>query len=167
MFVYELVVCLICLGGFAFLFVDSLQMPYPQMFWDGPGAIPAILAALLFLLSAYWLIDTIRGKQQASRLAEADPSDGNPDVDVSVLKKNREENKRLFFIIALTVLYIMILMPLMPFPFATFVFLFITIKIFKRGNTIRDWVIPFVISTIMSVFVYLIFAFVLYLPMPH
>ncbi len=160
MFAFEIVVSVLCLSGFAFLFYDALRMPFPQQFWDGPGSFPAILASLLFVLSLYWLITTIVGQMRKSKVPEAEKS---ASVDTSTKALKREEIKRLAIIIALTILYIMVLMPLITFPIATLVYLFITIMLFTR----KGWVIPLVVSASATLFVYLVFNYVLYLPMPR
>ncbi|PKL13082.1 MAG: hypothetical protein CVV52_07385, partial [Spirochaetae bacterium HGW-Spirochaetae-8] len=74
MFAFEIVVSILCLSGFTFLFYDALSMPFPQQFWDGPGAFPAILASLLFMLCLYWLITTIVGQMRKTKVPEAEKS---------------------------------------------------------------------------------------------
>ena len=150
MFAFEIVVSVLCLSGFAFLFYDALRMPFPQQFWDGPGAFPAILASLLFVLSLYWLITTIVGQMRKPQIPEAEKS---ASVDSSTKALKREEIKRLAMIIS----------TMITFPIATFVYLFITIMLFTR----KGWVIPLVVSVSATLFVYLVFNYVLYLPMPR
>lgn len=159
MFAFELSVCLACMAGFGYLFVDALGMPYPQEFWDGPGAFPAVLSTLLFLLCLYWLVDTVLGRMRNLRKSEAEISASAPQEPGNT----QTEWKRLVLIISLTVLYIMVLMPLITFPFATFVFLFITIKIFSQ----KGWLLPFIVSVVATGIVVLVFNYVLYLPMPR
>jgi hypothetical protein len=160
MFAFELVVCVLCLSGFVYLFSDALRMPYPQQFWDGPGAFPAVLSSLLVLLCIYWLVDTIIGHMHKSRIPEVEISASEV---IPSREEKREEIKRLGIIIILTILYIMVLMPLITFPIATFVFLFITIKFFSG----KGWILPLVISLLATLFLYVVFTYLLFLPMPR
>jgi putative tricarboxylic transport membrane protein len=160
MFAFELVVCVLCLSGFAYLLSDALRMPYPQQFWDGPGAFPAVLSSLLVLMCLYWLVDTIIGHVHKSRISEAD---GPASEVIPSREEKREETKRLGIIIILTILYIMVLMPLITFPIATFVFLFITIKFFSG----KGWLLPLTVSSVATLFIYAVFTYILFLPMPR
>ena len=180
MVAFELIVCLLCLSGFGYLFIDALRMPYPQQFWDGPGAFPAVLSLLLVAACLYWLADTIIAQMRLSRKTgvieitpdvptvrpvsasgEAPQQDCRDRKSEAILK--REEYKRLGIIILLTILYIMVLMPLVTFPVATALFLCVAVKLF----TGKGWLVPIATSLAATAAVWAVFSFVLYLPMPR
>lgn len=166
MLISELVVCLICVLGFGFLLVNSLSMPHPQTFWDGPGAFPTFISIILLIVCFTWLFDLLRAHRQsraqsAAKTAQVDHAGSQSDDEL----KNRKKKERKSFITIgiLVVLYIMALMPLLPFPIATFIFLMCSFLIF---STTKWWKL-LIISGSVSGAVYLIFIYVLHLPMPR
>jgi len=162
MFVLELTTCAICLAGFAFLFGNALRMPYPQSFWDGPGAFPAVLSTVLFLICVFWLVDLLRARKKARGQTVA-TAEVPPEGDKAALEKKKKERKSFLVISVLTVFYVMVLMPLIPFPLATFVYLTTCFLLFSKTK----WWISLIISGSTSAAIFLIFTFVLHLPMPR
>lgn len=164
MFVLELSICVFCMAGFSFLFDNALKMPYPQSFWDGPGSFPAVLSAILFLICVYWLVDLFRSRKKAKARAD-ETAEESPDGDKAALEAEKKKRERKSFITigVLTVFYIMVLMPLIPFPAATFIYLTICFLLFSKGR----WWKSLIISVCMSAVIYLIFTYVLHLPMPR
>jgi len=121
MFVLELTVCVSCLAGFAFLFFNSLNMPRPQTFWDSPGAFPAVLSIILVGICVFWLIDLLRAQKNAKvQTAEIAENPSNIEKSAAYKEKKKKEQKLFIIISVLTIFYIMVLMPLMPFYLATF-----------------------------------------------
>lgn len=164
MLVLELVVCVLSLMGFLFLLFSSLSIPYPQSFWDGPGAFPVVLSVILIIICLIWLFDSIKALKKAR--ATADTAAGYKSVDEATAaeqEKRRRERRSFIVISVLTILYIMVLMPLLPFPVATFIFLMASFLLFAKGA----WWKSLIISAVVSVAIYLVFAYILHLPMPH
>lgn len=165
MLVLELVVCVLSFGGFAFLLINSVVMPYPQTFWDGPGAFPAVLSTVLLIVCIIWFLDLMRQFRESKETgmknkAEAESKDA---AAVEAEQKKKKERRSFLIMSVLTILYVMVLMPLMPFPIATFIFLTASFLLFSKGK----WWQSLIISTCMSVAVYLVFTYVLHLPMPN
>ena len=164
MFVLELTVCVSCLLGFVFLFFNSLNMPRPQTFWDSPGAFPVVLSTILVGICVFWLMDLLRTQKKAK--AQSTESVKNPssgEKSATDKEKKKKEQRSFIIISVLTILYIMVLMPLMPFPLATFVFLTLSFLLFAKGK----WWKLVLISASLSVAIYIIFTYVLHLPMPR
>jgi len=142
-------------------------MPYPQTFWDSPGAFPMIISIILILICFVWLFDILsqqkkkkkgfysgRGEMENQAIGEQKQNEA--------LKKKRE--RRQFIIISILVIaYLMVLMPLLPFPTATFIFLTACFLIFSKTK----WWKLLINSGSFSLAIYLIFIYVLRLPMPR
>lgn len=165
MLISELIVCFLCLLGFGYLLVNSLNIPYSQTFWDGPGSFPTIISIILIAVCIAWLFDLIRAQARNKKNKQAGETQvlsREDDKQKEILKK-KKERKQFIVIGVLVVLYIMVLMPLMPFPVATFVFLTFSFLIFSTSK----WWKSLIISGSVSVCIYLIFIYVLHLPMPR
>lgn len=168
MIIAELVVCLICILGFSFLLINSLGMPHPQTFWDGPGAFPTFVSIILLIICFTWLGDLIKSHRlYRSRISAINTSSkagqAENQTNDELKERKKKEQKSFILIGVIVVLYIMVLMPLLPFPIATFVFLMSSFLIF---STIKWWKL-LIISISMSGAIYLIFIYVLHLPMPR
>jgi uncharacterized protein YqhQ len=140
-------------------------MPYSQTFWDGPSSFPTIISIILLAVCIAWLFDLIReqARNKKNRQAgEMQVLSKEDDKQKEILKK-KKERKQFIVIGVLVVLYIMVLMPLIPFPVATFVFLTCSFLIFSTSK----WWKSLIISGSVSVCIYLIFIYVLHLPMPR
>jgi hypothetical protein len=111
-----------------------------------------------------WLFDLIRAQARNKKISR--PGNSGSFQGRRQAKRNPEkkkERKQFIVIGVLVVLYIMVLMPLMPFPVATFVFLTFSFLIFSTSK----WWKSLIISGSVSVCIYLIFIYVLHLPMPR
>lgn len=166
MLISELIVCFLCLIGFGYLLINSINMPYSQTFWDGPGSFPTIISSILLSVCIVWFFDVLREQvrnkknKQAGETQVLSVEDGK---QKEIMKKKKKERKQFIVIGVLVVFYIMVLMPLMPFPVATFVFLTCSFLIFSTSK----WWKSLIISGSFSVCIYLIFIYVLHLPMPR
>lgn len=167
MLMFELCVSLCSLIGFIFLFKMAFEIPLAanKVFWSSPGSFPAVLCAILIILSVCWVVDTaleIRKKKMKEGHIEK--------MSFAQLFGTKEEQKRLLKIAAYTLIYIFIMIPVLGrinrqlgYTIATFVFLLISIKEFGGIN----WKKSIAISAPIALTVYSIFAYVLKLPMPR
>lgn len=157
-FMFELVVSAITTLAFLFLLVTSIGIKGRWSPWISPGAFPAILSAIVLIASILWFVDTlvlfIKSRNTTGNLEE-----NNSEKKIFHLSM---EGKRLAEIIILTILYIMVLMPLLGFAFATLIFLFVAVKLFY-GKTRMAFIVS--VSTALAIFV--LFRFLLLLPMPR
>ena len=156
-FVFELVVSAFTSLAFLFFLVISIGMKGRWNPWISPGVFPAILSAIVLISSTIWFVDTfilyIKSKQNIKYLEK-----DNSKIRFFPISK---EEKRLAEIIILTILYIMVLMPLIGFAFASLIFLFVAIKLFY-GKTL----VALIVSVSMALAIFLLFRYLLLLPMP-
>lgn len=158
MILFELLLSTVTTALFVFFLATSLKMDAYGNPLVGPGAFPAILSTIIIICSILWMIDSVIAVIRHRKLGE---TEGKGAGSSSVFKLSLE-GKRLAIIIILTVLYILVLMPLIGFVFATLLFLFVSIMYFYR-----KWLPALIVSSSMSLALYLLFHFVLRLPMPR
>ena len=164
---FELCVSLFSLLGFILLFKMAFEIPLAanKMFWSSPGSFPAVLCAILVILSICWVIDTVL------EIRKMKIKEGHIEkISFAQLFGTKEEQQRLLKIAVYTLVYIFILIPVLGrinrqfgYTIATFLFLLFSIKEFGGIN----WKRTVAISAPITLTVYLIFAYVLRLPMPR
>jgi len=167
MYIFEAIVCLVSLAGYGYLIFYSLGLDSPKKFWDGPGAFPFVLSVLCLILCIIWAID-IFSKIRKVRKGATDNTIAEKNTKQGFLKRivelwSNSEIRNLTIIIALTVLYVLVLMPLTGFVISTLLFLFSTIFLFYE----RKWLTAIIVSVVTTGVVYLLFTFVFHLPLPR
>jgi len=158
MFILELVVSAITSLLFLFLLLTSLGMEGTGNPMVGPGVFPSILSSIILICSILWCIDSVVAYLKYRKSTDAREV---PDSNKRLFHLTKE-GRRLAIIIILTVLYIMVLMPLVGFVISTFIFLFVTVMLFYG-----KWPAALIVSILLSLVMYVLFQFVLHLPMPR
>lgn len=158
MVLFELILSTVTTFLFVFFFITSLKIEGYGNPLVGPGVFPAILSTIVVICSILWVIDSAVAYKKFRKAGK--PQDNVP-IGFGILKLS-PEGKRLAIIIVLTVLYILVLMPLTGFIISTFLFLFASIMYFYR-----KWLPTLIVAFSMSLALYLLFHFVLRLPMPR
>jgi len=158
MFILELIVSAITSLLFLFFLVASLGMEGSGNPLVGPGVFPTILSTIVLICSVLWLIDSLLAYLRYRKNV------GSQEAHVSQggLFHLSKEGRRLVIIIILTILYILVLMPLVGFVISTFLFLFVSVMLFYG-----KWPAALIVSVSMSLALYVLFQFVLHLPMPR
>ncbi len=158
MFLFELIASSVTSLLFLFFLITSLKLQETGNPWVSPGVFPAILSSIVLTASIVWCADTA---VQYRRWRKAEGEEEYTKAKGGLLHLS-EEGKRLGVIVILTVLYIMVLMPFLGFVFATLIFLFVSIMLFYG-----KWRTALIVSISMSAAMFLLFRFVLHLPMPR
>lgn len=158
MFILELVVSAITSLLFLFLLLTSLGMEGTGNPMVGPGVFPSILSSIILICSILWCIDSVVAYLKYRKSTDAREV---PDSNKRLFHLTKE-GRRLAIITILTVLYIMVLMPLVGFVISTFIFLFVTVMLFYG-----KWPAALIVSILLSLVMYVLFQFVLHLPMPR
>lgn len=171
MLLFELISSVVCICGFASLFAMALNIPYPgnANFWSGAGAFPAVLTCALTILSIWWAVDvSFRLKKAKAMSAPEGAQEKKPFREEFI--GTRSQQKRFLFAIVAALIFVFALVPLFGnitrqfgFSIANFIFMFTTIKRF--GET--TWLKTAVISAVGAVIIYVVFSYVLRLPMPR
>ena len=158
MFILELIVSTITSLLFLFFLVTSLGMEGTGNPLVGPGVFPSILSSIILICSILWLIDSAVAFHRSRKSIET------KEVSVSMqgLFHLSNESRRLAIIIILTVLFIFVLMPLVGFVISTSIFLFISVMLFYG-----KWSVALIVAFSLSLVMYVLFQFVLHLPMPR
>ncbi len=156
----------VAVAGAICIFAFDVPLSLAPHFWAGAGSFPFIVGSIIFLLSAFWAIDLLRNR--AKRRPQSPPETGSDWLEQVFGPADRR--KRLFLIAMLTVVFVFLLIPLSAaidgdygFIGATFVFIFVSLKIFSR--LVTKYV--FIISAATAISVYVIFTHGLTLPMPR
>ncbi|WP_407635913.1 tripartite tricarboxylate transporter TctB family protein [Sediminispirochaeta smaragdinae] len=124
----------------------------------GPGVFPSILSTIILICSVLWCIDSLVAYLKHQKSTGTQEAHDSPNGLFHFTK----ESRRLAIIIILTVLYILILMPLVGFVISTFLFLFVSVMLFygKLSSAL-------IVSVLLSLVMFVLFQFVLHLPMPR
>lgn len=158
MFMIELIVSAVTFLLFLFFLVTSLGMESSGNPWVSAGVFPSILSLIILICSILWLIDSFVAYMRHRK----DVGQQESHNSLGGLFHLSKESKRLLIIIILTLLYILVLMPLVGFVIATFLFLFISIMLFYG-----KWRSALIVAVSMSLVLYVLFQFILHLPMPR
>src|SRR5690554_5265225 len=149
---FELVASAITSTLFTYFLVISLKLKAKGSVMVGPGIFPAILSAVVLISSILWFIDSLL-------IYLSNKGEEKEEKALFTLSAN---NRRLIIIIILAMLYIIVLMPLVGFPISTFIFMFVVIMIFYG-----KWKTALLASLIMSLSLFVLFRYILHLPMPR
>ncbi len=165
---FELVVAIAALVVFCGICVISYSMPISlaKTFWVGAGGLPFILGMIMIILTIWWIADLI-----ISIRKERETRGDKPKIAFwDELIGDRKQKISFVLIVLSTLVLVFVLIPVLGsinrefgFTIATFIFLFITVKLFT------DLKIPkiLLISATASIIIYIIFKYVLMLPMPR
>lgn len=161
---FELIMSILSACGYVYLFVYSLGLKRPKQFWDGPGSFPAVLSALCFLLCLIWIVDAVKAYKN-SKNNKKESVESTETGLVAFLRKQwaNSQVKNLAVGIVLVLLYLLVLIPLVRFTFATFIFLFAAIYVFYD----HKWLTALIVSAVTAAGIYFLFKYALHLPLPR
>jgi putative tricarboxylic transport membrane protein len=140
--------------GLLYILKISYNMPYYGNFWASPGVFPIILCISLLCFSLWWFISAIKKLKLNTNT--------NIKESIKYTFQINGEKKKLYVIISLTLLYVYVLIPLIKFIPSTLIFLIISTKTFTKVS----WLKLVVISIIIVALIYIVFKYILNLPLP-
>lgn len=105
------------------------------------GLMPLIIGVLITLMSVSVLIHAIK---EGGTLAEFKPA-----TVVSALKSR--EGLSTLFILAWLAVYIWVLLEILPYVFATFIYLWVMFRVYYRKNIVVETIIAIAISLLVTV----------------
>lgn len=125
--------------------INSLGMPRDSGWSTAPGLVPLILAVSLFMMAVGLLLSSI--KRDAFRLFAEQRGGGELTrllADVSVRKT--------VCIIAITTLYITLLVDRIPFEVSGFIFLFVSVQMcWKTGSQKRKLAVSVLVPVVLTI----------------
>lgn len=168
MYIFEFAIAAISIIVWGTALGMSFYITYPHSvnYWAGGGSFPFLVSVILIILNFIWAFDSIQSYRAEKRLGAA--AEQKPTILTSLFG-TKEQSKRLFTIMLLSMCYIFALIPLAArvnrtygFAVSTFIFLMISIKLFGKTK----WVKTIVISAAISILIFVAMYNILGLPMP-
>lgn len=135
--------------------VESLRLPVRENFWVSAGSFPFLVATVLLLLGAVWLINS--GRAFGSRSIRNEVT-----TLLRPLAARQGALMRGAGMMVACLVYVYLLIPLLRFTAATILFLIITLRGFAKLSLVSSAVVSFLVTGL----VYSAFRFVLMLPLP-
>lgn len=171
MYVFQIIVAICSIILWAILLVVAFQIPYPTSanFFSGGGSFPSILCVLIIIMNIWWIANSYKiiKKSKVDNLLEKSKDQENKLREF--LFGTKEQEKNLFIMMLITVIYIFVLVPLFArinrnfgYMIATIVFLIVAIKKFSNNG----WIKTISISATTSIILYTVMNNILRLPMP-
>jgi len=150
-------IILICLS--IYILIESLRMPVTglkgtveQEFYIAPGFLPAIIAVILMIMGLFILINGLRSGGKISK----------KDI-INIIQVIKSENfVKSVIMVALIIIYTFILIGRLPFFWATFIFLTISM-LFLRATS---WWRIILISAVASLIITYSFGTLARIPLP-
>ena len=155
---FELVSASLFFALFTAVLFLTTQMPVHRNPMTSVGVAPGILSATLVILSVRWWFDAQKRYRTAPRRVRQHPEKTDGETRVS-----STGGRRLVLAIASTLVYVLVLTPVITFLPATFIFLFVTMRLFSTIN----WKRRIVVSAALVGVIYGVFGWLLHLPLPR
>ena len=112
----------------------SMQMPRPEGWGQAPGLFPLICGVLLLFMGLSLIVEAVKRRRVEAQITrEADTG-----------KKDLREIPRTLIVLGGILIYVLVLIPLLHYTIATFIYLFPTIWYFWRGKLI--WILVISLS---------------------
>ena len=110
----------------------SLRMPRPEGWGQAPGLFPLICGVILLFMGMSLTVSAIKRRGLEAQLSKEAASNGKDSLEIM----------RTLIVLGGILIYVLVLIPLLHYSIATFIYLFATIWYFWRGKP--HWI--FVIS---------------------
>jgi hypothetical protein len=104
--------------------IESIRMPRPEGWGQAPGLFPAVCGAALLAMGVFLTATAIARRQPGAPRA---PAGGEADAE-------SPELRRILLVMGSVLVYVLVLIPLLHYTVASFVYLVAVIWYFWRGN---------------------------------
>lgn len=137
--------------------LEAYSMKTPDGFWTGPGVFPIITTIILSICAIIWIVESLIGLKNEGVKKEIHSL-------LTPLRNSVSKIRLIRFvgILALSLVYIFVLMPWLHFTMATLVFLLVTCVLFTKAKLY----VSVLTSVTVTLCIYAAFKYVLLLPMP-
>jgi uncharacterized integral membrane protein len=173
MYAFQILVASVGIIFWSVLLVFAFRITYPGTanFFSGGGSFPAILCILIIVMNIWWIFNSIKMLRffKTNNLLEENSSVEQKSRVREFIFGTKEQEKKLFIMMIITVIYVFALIPLFAsfnrtfgFVVATAVFLIVSIKKFSN----KGWIKTISISAATSIILFIVMNNILKLPMP-